>query len=71
MALEALCGQSRRPMRSELYGENTDNVEEENEFITAFPNYSDSMKILAPPFVSILWLKLLKWKFYKLSILCN
>merc|ERR1712203_729776 len=50
MALEALCGQSRRPMRSELYGENTDNVEEENEFITAFPNYSDSMKILAPPF---------------------
>ena len=52
MALEALCGQSRRPMRSELYGENTDHVEEENEFITAFPNYSDSMKILAPPFVS-------------------
>lgn len=50
MALEALCGQSRRPMRSELYGENTDNVEEENEFIAAFPNYSDSMKILAPPF---------------------
>jgi len=50
MALEALCGQSRRPMRSELYGEDTDNVEQENEFITAFPNYSDSMKILAPPF---------------------
>jgi 20S proteasome subunit beta 5 len=50
MALEALCGQSRRPMRSKLYGENTDHVEEENEFITAFPNYSDSMKILAPPF---------------------
>lgn len=50
MALEALCGQSRRPMRSDLLGEDTDNVEVENEFITAFPNYSDSMKILAPPF---------------------
>jgi len=53
MALEELCGQSRRTMRSEnrlLYGDEEERFEEGEEFLTAFPNAVDPMKILAPPF---------------------
>ena len=55
MALEELCGQSRRTMRSEnrlLYGDEAERFEEGEEYLTAFPNAVDPMKILAPPFVS-------------------
>jgi len=51
--LEELCGQSRRTMRSEdrlLYGEEEERFEEGEEYLTAFPNAVDPMKILAPPF---------------------
>lgn len=53
MALEELCGQSRRTMRSEnrlLYGDEEERFEEGEEYLTAFPNAVDPMKILAPPF---------------------
>lgn len=54
MALEALCGQTRRNLRSENplnFGQDTRNLEEDEEFIAAFPNSIEPMKILAPPFV--------------------
>jgi len=53
MALEALCGESRRSLRSEnalLFGEDSDRYEETDEFVSAYPNAVDPMKILAPPF---------------------
>lgn len=53
MALEELCGQSRRTMRSEnrlLYGDEEERFEEGEEYLTSFPNAVDPMKILAPPF---------------------
>jgi len=54
MALEALCGETRRSFRSGnrfLDGDEGENFEEgAEEYITAFPNFQDSMKILAPPF---------------------
>ena len=57
MALEALCGESRRSLRSEnalLFGEDSDRYEETDEFVSAYPNAVDPMKILAPPFVSLI-----------------
>jgi len=54
MALEALCGETRRPVRSEnrfLFGEEEEALDEgAQEYITSFPNAVDPMKILAPPF---------------------
>ena len=50
MALEALCGETRRPVRS-LFGEKDESLEEDaQEYISSFPNAVDPMKILAPPF---------------------
>ena len=74
MALEELCGQSRRTMRSEnrlLYGDEAERFEEGEEYLTAFPNAVDPMKILAPPFVSCVFLKIFnvtaKYNFCKLK----
>jgi len=54
MALEALCGETRRPVRSGnrfLFGEEDEILEDgAQEYITSFPNAVDPMKILAPPF---------------------
>ena len=68
MALEALCGETRRPVRSEnrfLFGEEEEALDEgAQEYITSFPNAVDPMKILAPPFVSFYrenTRSLLKW----------
>lgn len=56
MALEALCGESRRSRRlanHDLLGDDTQQFAEGNEeYLTSFPNAVDPMKILAPPFVS-------------------
>jgi len=50
MALEVLCGETRRPVRS-LFGEKDESLEEDaQEYISSFPNAVDPMKILAPPF---------------------
>jgi len=49
-ALEALCGETRRPIRS-WFGEKDESLEEDaQEYISSFPNAVDPMKILAPPF---------------------
>lgn len=61
MALEALCGESRRNRRlanDGLFGEESERFDEGNEeYLTSFPNAVDPMKILAPPFVSFRTLK--------------
>jgi len=53
MALEALCGTQRRTLRSEnrlVFGKEAERFEDGNEFETAFPNASEPMNIIAPPF---------------------
>ena len=57
MALEALLGVSRRSRHTEdapLFGDKAEKFEEDDEFVTAFPNATEPMNLIMPPFVSIL-----------------
>ena len=52
MALEALCGVTRRPLNGLFDGKLDEAFEGVEEYEASYPNAVDPMKILASPFVS-------------------